>query len=107
MKSPLRLFCLVTRSVCKQGQYTVLSTKGGIVNYGDTTVEITEGARAGGNMFGLGLAITDLLDGAGQPLTNSSVIEGLDFDGYNSDIGNISAVSSATSATPGTLIYGK
>jgi len=74
------------------GQYTVLSTKGGTVNYGDTGVTITEGARTGNNMFGLAFAITDLKDGAGTALTNSTVIEGLDFDGFNSDIGNISAV---------------
>jgi hypothetical protein len=81
------------------GQYTVLSTKGGIVNYGDTGVTITEGARTGNNMFGLAFAITDLKDGAGDPLTNSSVIEGLDFDGFGSDIGNISAVAVPLAST--------
>ena len=83
------------------GQYTILSTKAGeddpnypagTVNWGDTNVVITEGARDGNNVFGLAFAITDLLDGAGAPLTNSSVIMGLDFDGYNTDIASISAV---------------
>ena len=76
---------------------------------GDTGVTITEGARAGGNMFGLGFAITDLLDGGGAALTNSTVIKGLDFGGVNADIGSVSAVSvsSGTTPTPGTLVYGK
>ena len=47
---------------------------------GDTGVAITEGARAGQNIFGMAFAITDLVDAAGVALTNSTVIMGLDFD---------------------------
>jgi hypothetical protein len=59
---------------------------------GDTGVEITEGARAGNNIFGLAFAITDLLDGSNAALTNSSVIMGLEFDGVSADIASVSAV---------------
>ncbi len=60
---------------------------------GDTGVEITEGPRIGQNIFGLGFAITDLLEADGTTfLTNSSVIRGLDFDGASADIASISAV---------------
>jgi hypothetical protein len=60
---------------------------------GDTGVLITEGPRVGQNVFGLAFAITDLKDGAGAALTNSSVIKGLEFDGVSADIASISAVA--------------
>jgi hypothetical protein len=84
------------------GQSVVLSTKlseGGPVIWGDTNVAITEGARAGSNIFGLGFAITDLVDAGGVALTNSAVIKGLDFDGPNTDIASISAVAVTEAVT--------
>jgi len=60
---------------------------------GDTGVAITEGARAGQNIFGMAFAITDLVDAAGVALTNSTVIMGLDFDAPGSDVASISAVA--------------
>jgi hypothetical protein len=76
------------------GQFVVFSVKGGDVsNWGDTGVAITEGARAGQNIFGMAFAITDLVDAAGVALTNSTVIMGLDFDAPGSDVASISAVA--------------
>ena len=76
------------------GAYTVLSTKGGTVNWGNTNVTVTGPIRNGDAIYGLAFAITDLLELDGTtPLTNSSVIQGLDFDGFNGDIASISAVA--------------
>jgi hypothetical protein len=86
------------------GQYTVLSTKGGIVNWGSTGVTITGPIRTGDTIYGLGFAITDLKNGAGAALTNSDVIMGLDFNGFNTDIASISAV--AVPATPSVELDG-
>jgi len=80
------------------GQYVAISTKTGPVNWGDTGVIITEGARSNSTVFGVAFAITDLKDGAGSALSNSTVITGLAFDGPSTDIASISAVPAPDTA---------
>lgn len=80
------------------GQTVAISTKivdevGGPVNWGNTGVTITGDTLNGQTIYGVAFAVTDLKDASGTALTNDTVIKGLAFDAYNTDIASISAVT--------------
>jgi len=56
---------------------TVAATKWGQTKYNRPAVSVDAEAMQGQPIVGFAFAITDLLDASGKPLTNSSVIEGI------------------------------